>query len=342
MKRAIELGALLALAVAAAHSCGAIPDYRTLTQVDLHPPVFEGIRTLDERTLLLSFDEEVRALPGATRLRPALGVSGVEARDSQLLVHLSASQELGAAYTLETAVEDVGRNSTSLLAPFYGYNPSVPAMVINEFTTQGSSTHPDVVELAVLSSGNTAGVCLYEGMPSNWDDRKVLPPIAVGRGDYLVVHFKPQGLSDELDEAEAADRSGGIDASPSAYDLWVQGGDGLSGNNGVLALYACPDGQILDAVLYSNRTSASDSDYAGFGTRDVYDQVLALEKTGAWRSSGDHLAPEDAIDPDPSTATRSISRSSASDDSDAASDWHITPTSGATFGAANGDEVYVP
>ena len=64
--------------------------------------------------------------------------------------------------------------------------------------------------------------------------------------------------------------------------------------------------------------------------------------TAAWVHAGDHIAPEDAIDPDPSTATRSISRSSTSIDTDGRIDWHITPTSGATFGEVNTDEVYVP
>jgi hypothetical protein len=35
-------------------------------------------------------------------------------------------------------------------------------------------------------------------------------------------------------------------------------------------------------------------------------------------------------------------RSSESADTDAASDWHIVPTSTFSFGTVNSDEVYVP
>jgi hypothetical protein len=54
------------------------------------------------------------------------------------------------------------------------------------------------------------------------------------------------------------------------------------------------------------------------------------------------LRPEDVVDPEDSTATRSMSRGSDGADTDTAADWHITPTSGYTFGGPNTDEVYEP
>lgn len=334
--------AAAALAALLCFACGAIPDYRTLTAVDLHPPEFLGATATDPRTVVLRFDEKVRALPETVAVVPDVGVSSVRADGSTLVVGLSTSQLVGERYTLSASVEDEHRNSTSIVTSYYGFNGDLPGVLINEFTTQGSSTHPDLVELRVLDAGNTAGLCLYEGMPSNWDNRIVLPPIQVSRGDYVLVHFKPQGIPEEVDEVDATDLSGGLDASASAYDLWVDGGDGLSGNNGVLSLFGCPGGSLLDAVVYSNRTSDSDSDYGGFGSLDVYTRVLELEKHGQWVHLGAHIAPEDAVDPDDSTATRSICRGSDGGDTDSRADWHITPTSGSTFGEVNTDEVYVP
>lgn len=323
-------------------SCGPIPDYRTLTEVDLHPPEFLGAFALDARTVALRFDEAVTAVPASVSVAPAVGITSVGARESELIITLGADQRAGAVYTVEASVEDPGRNSTSVITTFYGFNPELPELIINEFITQGSGNHPDLVELLVMKGGNTAGACLYEGVASNWDDRMILPPIHVKPGDFLLVHFKPEGLPGELDETDTSDASQGLDASPSAYDLWVKGGSGLSGNNGVLTLYSCPNGTILDAVVYSNRTSSSDSDYGGFGTRDVWDRVQEVERAGEWRAAGERIAPEDAIDPEDSTSTRSIARASDPADTNGAADWHITPTGGASFGTVNSDAVYLP
>ena len=324
------------------NSCGPIPDYRTLVEVDLHPPQFLGAVAVDPRTVLLRFDEKVIERPATTTIVPETAISSVAADGELLTVCLGSDQAIGTEYAVEVSVEDECRNSTTVLTKFYGFNPDLPRVLINEFITQGSTTHPDLVELWVAERGNTAGMCLYEGVQQNWDDRLILPPIAVEPGDYLLVHFKPQGLPEEVDETERTDISGGLDSSLNAFDLWVRQGGGLSGNNGVLSLYSCPGGRILDAVVYSNRTSESDTNYAGFGSADVYARVCALEAAGAWTFTGEHIAPEDAVNPDPSTATRSIARDSRSGDTDGRSDWHITPTSGSTFGELNGDAVYVP
>lgn len=321
-------------------SCGPIPDYRALTEVDLHPPQFLGALAPDARTVALQFDEEVSALPASVSVAPAVEVVGVRAHGSELIISLAADQRAGAAYTVEASVEDPGRNSTTVITTFYGFNPSLPELLINEFITQGSGNHPDVVELLVIKGGNTAGICLYEGVAANWDDRKVLPPIEVLPGDFLLVHFKPQGLPEELDETAGPDLSAGLDASPGAYDLWVKGGSGLSGNNGVLSLYSCPNGTILDAVVYSNRTASSDTDYGGFGSRSVWERVQEIERAGQWRTAGEKIIPEDAVNPDDSTSTRSISRSRSRVDTNGPADWHITPTSGASFGSENTDAVY--
>ena len=323
-------------------SCGAIPDYRTLVAVDLHPPEFLGAMATDAHTVVLRFDEEIRSLPDTVSIVPATAVSTVRADGSSLVVALSTSQRIGEHYTLSASVEDEHRNSTSIVTSFYGFNDDLPSVIINQFITQGSSTHPDLVELRVLEAGNTAGMCLYEGMPSNWDDRIVLPPIRVSTNDFVLVHFKPEGVPEEVDEVAATDLSGGLDASATAYDLWVDGGTGLSGNNGVLSLFSCPGGDILDAVVYSNRTADSDTAYGGFGSLDVYARVLELEKSGQWEHSAEHITPEDAVDPEDSTATRSICRASDGSDTNSRGDWHITPTSGSTFGETNSDEVYAP
>jgi hypothetical protein len=183
---------------------------------------------------------------------------------------------------------------------------------------------------------------LYEGTPGNHDDRLIFPAFKVVAGEFLIVHFKPEGIPEEINETETMDLSGGLDVSDQAYDFWIPGGTGISGNNGVLSLYERPGGEILDGVLYSNRTSDSDESYGGFGTLDSWERAEEIVADGGWIIAGDQVRPEDAVSPEGSTGTRSICRSSDSTDTDTASDWHIVPTLGFTFGHENSDEVYVP
>jgi len=243
---------------------------------------------------------------------------------------------------MEAVVRDEYGNTLTFVAAFYGYNPSVPRMVINELTVRGSTTHPDMVEIKALTDGNMGGVVLYQGTPSSFTDRLVFPGLEIRAGEFVVVHFKPQGLPEETDEITDPGVSGGLDATPEAYDFWVPDGSGISGNNGVVSLYVCPGGPLVDGVLYSNRTSDSDTRYAGFGTRAVLERARELVDDQGWLIDGEAVRPEDAMNPEGSTATRSICRSSRSTDTNTAADWHIVPTRGASFGAENTDRVHVP
>ena len=97
-------------------------------------------------------------------------------------------------------------------------------------------------------------------------------------------------------------------------------------------------------MLYSNRTSQSDSRYRGFGSAEILAQAEELVRDGGWKAAGQpRRCPEDARQP------RGIHRDPFAlqdprgpADTDRAEDWHIVPTRKATFGAENCDEVYVP
>ena len=320
--------------------CGPLEDLREKLEPDLKPPVLLGLRAR-ELSLELDFDEPPFCGPEQVRAEPALEVT--EARVEANRLYLACpGQAAGQRYCLELSVADARGNITQLAVELYGYNPAPPRLLLNEFTTQGSDTHPDLVELFAAGGGDMAGLALYQGTAGSWDDRLVFPPFPIRAGEYILVHFKPQGLPAELDEPGDPALSGGLDASPVAYDFWVPGGRGLSGNNGVLSLYDRPGGALRDGVLYSNRTSASDTLYRGFGSAATLARAEELAREGGWRAAEEAIRPEDAVNPDSGTATRSLCRSSASTDSDAACDWHVVPTRGSTFGMVNSDERYVP
>jgi hypothetical protein len=320
-------------------ACGPLADLREKLEPDLNPPALLGFKVRQEK-LELSFDEAPICTPEDVRLPPPLEMAGLSIEDTRVLLSL-AGQVPGQRYTVELTVADKRGNSLSLAVELYGFNPRCPRLLINEFTPRGSSTHPDLIELKVLEPGDMAGLTLYQGTPSSWEARLVFPPLAVERGEFILVHCKPQGIPEELDETGSKEQSGGLDASPTAYDFWILGGTGLGGNNGVLSLNDRPSGGILDGVLYSNRTSASDTQYGGFGSVENLARAEELVREGGWVASGESVRPEDAVNPEESTATRSLCRSSSSADTDCAADWHTVPTRGSTFGAENSDELYV-
>jgi hypothetical protein len=321
-------------------SCAPIPPVDLLADPDLEPPFVVSVELADESTLKVEFDEPVTATSPEVYGDEALGVIDWSVTDTIATFAFEQGPAPGLESFVEAQVQDDAGNNLRFLARFYGRNDNLPQVVLNEITTQGSSTRPDIVELAVLSDGDLAGLTVIEGTPGNWEQRIVLPELMVSAGDFVIVHFKPDGTAEEIDEVISKNESGGKNTSDEGWDFWVPGGTGLSGNNGVISLTRDPFGGYLDAFLYSNRTSTSDTSYAGFGSRDVLERANEIAEAGMWQYAGDAIAPEDAVNPEPSTATRSMARSSLSADSDSKSDWHITPTSGISPGTVNTDEEY--
>lgn len=310
---------------------------------DLTPPSVRVWDSTGAGAFTVEFDEEVEAVPGDFASDPDLGSLEVRSEGNRIRIETESLLPPGSALSLEGIVRDAAGNSTSFVLPFRGYNPDLPRVLINEVLTQGSSTHPDLVELVVLESGDLAGLTFRVGCASVPVQVYVFPPCEVAAGEFLVLHMKPQGLGEEVDETDDPAASGGLDAFPYSRDFWYTGGDGaLPGENGVLTLYRSTTGPILDALLYSARTSESDTKYAGFGSQSLLDQARGIVAEGAWRIAGPEVRPEDAARSEGTTSTRTLCRSSNSDDTNSASDWHVVPTRGSTVGRPNSDAVYVP
>ncbi len=310
---------------------------------DLTPPSVRAWDSIGAGEFVVDFDEDVEASPADFASDPDLGVLEARTEGSRVRISASGALSAGEALSLEGTVRDASGNSTSFVLPFWGHNPSLPGILLNEVLTQGSTTHPDVLELAVLESGNLAGLTFRVGCAGKPVLRYVFPPCQVAAGEYVVLHLKPQGIPEERDETADAAASGGLDAYPYSRDFWYRGGDGaLPGENGVLTLYRSPTGSLRDALLYSARTSGSDTKYGGFGSQSLLDQARSIVAEGGWVIPGSEVRPEDAARSEGTTSTRTICRSSASADSDTASDWHVVPTKGSTIGRQNSDAIYSP
>jgi hypothetical protein len=339
----MKVGAAPALVLAAvAGLAGCVPDAdgRQAGAPDLTPPAVLGSAATAPGSVEIGFSEPVTLVVGSFVCSPPLPLAAWHSQGDALVLEVGP-QVPGARYLLELSVEDAHGNGATIIAPVYGYNAEVPAILLNELTVRGSPTHPDIVELRIGSRGNMGGLVLYDGTPGNWTSRLVFPPLPVEAGDFVLAHFKPEGIAAEVDETSDRAASGGLDASTAAWDFWLAGATGLNGNNGVLGLYARIGGSVLDAILYSNRTSASDTTYGGFGTADTQARAVEIVQAAGWRAGAGGVRPEDAVSPEASTSTRSLCRRRGVD-TDAAGDWYVVPTRGATFGAENLEEEYVP
>jgi len=314
------------------------------TAGDMRPPAVTTWGPTGSRSLVINFDEELaEVMPGITS-SPGAPVAECHLGDDgrSLVIDLGTDQEPGASYAVSGIVADASGNQSSFVLPYWGHNPDPPRMLCNELLTEGTSAHPDAVEFFVAKGGQCAGLAFFVGAPDSFDIRYIFPRLVVDTGDFIVLHLKPQGLETEVDESLDKAAAVGIDATAGAWDLWYRGGNGaLSGKNSALSLCVSPNGGFMDTVLYSERTVESDTSYGGFGTATLRDRVALIVAAGAWQAS-DPPRPEDCARSTGTTSTRTICRSSSSEDTDTGADWHIVPTKGSSLGRPNTDAVYVP
>ena len=200
-----------------------------------------------------------------------------------------------------------------------------------------------MAELFVFSSGNLGGLTFFEGNEV---------PMRTRLSCFLPWKFRPeitscfissrQGPRAEIDELKNKSESTAKGSSPAAWDFWARDTGNLSEDNDVLSLYDNPEGRLLDGVLYTTKVYEPGMKYNGFGTSLMLNKVKELVAGDGWKTASSEPYPADGFNSDKATATRSICRSSASKDTDAAADWHIVPTKKSSFGAVNTDETYVP
>jgi len=310
--------------------------------IDLLPPLLQRAEVIDERHIRFVFDESVMSDVSVANIDPPLRVSRSEAAGNQVDIFFLEDQTIGRAYTLKASVKDRRGNTLSFLFEFTGWNPRVPDILINEINPRGSGKTPDCIELYTLSDGNLGGLCLRIGTTNRYSEQIVFPSVDVSRGDFIVVHAKAEGLSEEIDEVDSIDESGGLLASDDARDFWIPESPGLPSNNGAVTLYRQKGGEVLDAVIWSDRSDSPTSEKLGW-TSAGYVFASDLGNENAWQATNPPIpTPSEAVDISHSTATRSLCRASVPVDTNSSDDWHTVPTRGASFGDINADQEYSP
>ncbi|OQY35368.1 MAG: hypothetical protein B6241_02440 [Spirochaetaceae bacterium 4572_59] len=331
---------LLSLAFLAM-SCSLKENMTMEMELDLSPPCFIRMEESEGQAVYLFFNESLQLENEKTELDSGDDVLLTIKDENCLVLTPEVNLTPGRQYIVSLSVKDLRGNSNNFMIRFWGWNPARPAALINEFNPQGSGNNTDTVELYFIQGGDTAGLTLYYGTKYHYEYRYFLPSLLVEEGDYLLIHCRPQSLEEEINESDRKDVSGGLLASDNAWDLWLPEDSGLSGSNGILSLYASPMGVIQDGVIYSDREADPEDELLGWTSR-TFDAAADLYEIGSWEFSSEDISPEEAVPSGYTTGTRTLSRSSSSEDTDSAADWHTTPTGGKTFGYENTNDIYIP
>ena len=305
---------------------------------DLTPPSLISIKTIDEFRLEISCNEDILLKKESIQPREDIDILSITNNGNSTIVEFSTPLLPEKEYCSEFRIEDLRGNYLSFIAKYYGYNPNLPKVLINEFICRGTDTNPDKIELYIIKGGNLGGVALFNGVSSNYDSLFIFPKLNVNTGDYIVVRSTSKRYPTECIETDSLDIDNDKKFLPGIRDIRTNNLK-LSGSNGVITLYSNPFGELLDSVIYTKNLNDPEKSYRNFGLKKTVNRVDIVAQEKGW--IGDIIFPENVVNIDHSTTTRSVNRTGLID-SNSKEDWHIVPTKGSTFGFKNNDDIYMP
>ena len=317
----LVVAAVLSLLLVVLLGCSQDPEAREVFNVlgsaDSSAPVLVAVTSVSSSIIRLEFNEPVRVY-GKT-------FEPLSARADGKFIYVSLDRSLlpGMKSDVSGRVKDYSGNTSGFTIQVWGFNPDMPEVLINEFTTKGTVKSPDRTELRVMTPGNINGMTLYCGVPNDFDVSVVFGDIDVRTGDMIVVWW-----TEELPEQVPTEPSGS--GGTRVFNICAGAADNLPSNNGTLVICDNPalGSSVIDAVVYSNFSQS----HEGYGTRSALERARWVLESGAWNG--------EAVDRTSSTATRSMGRLPGSQDTDSSRDWIVTVTGGSTFGDANTAEAY--
>jgi len=308
-------------------------------EADIKAPVLLSSAYSDSETYELIFNEALSEEIEKAKMEPEDSGWELSVHDNTLRLQWMEEPTPVTEYKLSLTVTDLSGNSNWFIIPFWTANPHQARLLLNEASPSGSGNNPDCLEYYCTAGGNLMGYTFYMGTATEHKAAYYFPDMDIEQGDFLILHCRPEGIASEINESSDKSASGGLLSSDNAWDIWSPEVISITGTNGILSLYSLPrDGELVDCLIYSNRESDREDEKLGW-TSTVYKQLLTLEE-GSWDSQGPIPTPAEAVWSDDTTGTRTLCRSSTSEDSNRPEDWHTVPTSGKTFGYINSDEVY--
>ena len=198
-------------------------------------PQLRSTFTRDMQTVTLTFSEEITVEDVTIDGKKA---DWSQSQPSAVTIHCEEKLPLTSAARLFIRVRDNSYNSSAFIISLFGRDTWLPDIVINEFSSKGTATQPDRIELEVRSDGNVEGLTLADGTDGNESHLFIMPDIEVMRGDYIVVYWDLEGQT----ETEI------LSSGSRIIHVYAGADEGLSTNNGCFVMKANANStdEILD------------------------------------------------------------------------------------------------
>ncbi|MDR1909230.1 MAG: hypothetical protein LBQ35_04885 [Spirochaetaceae bacterium] len=332
-----QLFAWLLVLPLAGCACSAETALQEVFGLSAEAPEFTGWRAVSTEELSFSFSLPVSVK--SVQLEPPLEIASITG-GSEVRLFLAAPCEGGIKITADMLVEDAFGNTLQVLTPLRARNDRMPALLINEVRTEYSKPKVEFIEFYTLSAGNLGGMRLYLGGTPEDTPFYEFSPIEVADEEYIVLHLRTldEECQDETGEDLAAiPYTKENEARISARDLWIPGAVKNINKKGAAVYLVDQDDRVLDALIFCD-------DSSGWWKDEKMAQAAEfLAAADAWTGSeGGMSGPADAASSAGVTATRTLNRRPDYPDSNTASDWYVTVTSGNSPGQGNNENVYQP
>lgn len=296
-----------------------LPDLVDIFALEDHViPKIQEYEILDRERIRILFSEDVAVTTAEVDGRKARVTQEGRSRyliTSPCLLSLSDESELF------IIAEDESRNTSSFILPVSGLNDRIPDLLINEFSSRGSDSQPERIELLVMEDGNVEGVYAADGTVENENYGFALPDLDVRRGDIIVIFWtiKPE-------KEKYLNKSGTV-----TYNVYAASHSSLADNNGLFVIYRSRTGKadVIDALLYSDFNSVT---YSGYGSARVEAAAERLKNDYDWIG--------EAFNCRSCTTTRTINRNISGVDTNRKDDFFICETRGQSFGEYNSAGEY--
>jgi hypothetical protein len=338
IKMSVPWGIILPVLFGAC-SCSTEQAIQKVLGASAETPVFLGVKAISPQEIQFEFSRSVTVR--SLSFDPPLDIlsirDGSTGENSSALVSLAEEMEGGVQIIADLLVEDDLGNTLGALIPFRSRNDRMPRVQITELRTEYASPKAEFVEIKTLSAGNLGAIRLFIAGMGMTEPVFEFPPAEVAAGEYLVVHLRTLDPASVNETGPNLALSPGTEALPDARDFWApEAVKRLRKTDAVLLLDQ--EDKVLDGALLSENPDNA------WAKEDLDRAAKLLAAQGAWQAAGGgrSLSPRDAILTKGTTATRTICRDEAAEDTETAADWFIAATSQATPGKPNSDKRYEP
>jgi len=296
-------------------------------------PVFISCKAVSETEIEFRFSLPVTVT--SLHFSPEIQPDEIE-NGSTVRVSFTGGPGPGEKVTVDLLAEDENGNTINVLVPFRTRNDKLPPLLINELRTEYSKPKCEYIELKTLEAGNLGALRVF--IAGNYKVPMIyeFPSVEVLMGEYITLHLRTTDEAINRDElGRNLDESGGVDASPTARDLWIPGSTKLLHKTDAVYLLD-QDDRVVDAVMLSENADP-------WWNKDYFAEAAEfLFNAGAWKSPDNAICdPSKAVQSAGTTATRTICRDETLvKNSGTAADWYITANSSATPGKPNNPKRY--